>query len=91
MEDKEAPQEGQAVGGEVGAVGDEHPLDTADLDILGQGHAQLRGQAQDDPRTHGDQPEWQGFLQQLRLTLAFPRPAAQHVAHTRADDRREAA
>jgi hypothetical protein len=91
MEDYEASQERQAVGGKVRAVGDEHPADAADLERLGQGHAQLGGQAEDDPGAHGDQPERQGFLQQLRLALALPRPAAEDVAHACADDRREAA
>jgi hypothetical protein len=91
MEDYEASQERQAVGGEVHRVGDEHPLDAVGPDRPGQGHAQLGGQAEDDPGTHGDQPERQGLLQQLGPALALPRPAAQDVAHGCADDGREAA
>ena len=91
MEDYEASQERQAVGGEVRAVDHEHPLNAVELEVLGQGHAQLGGQAENDPGDDGDHPERQGFLQQLRLAPALPRPAAEDVAHARADDRREAA
>jgi len=91
VENHEASEERQAVGGEVRAVGDEHPPDAADLEILGHGHAQLGGQAEDDPGAHRDQPERQGFPEQLRPALTLPGPAAQDVADASADDRREAA
>lgn len=49
---------------------------------------ELDGRGQHDCRAYGDRPEGQSLLHQVRLALAFPRPAGQNVTHRRASDPR---
>jgi hypothetical protein len=87
VEDREAGKERHAVGYQVGAVNDEDPLPVGVPHLQRPDAGVVTGQAEHGPGPQGHQPERQGLLQQVRLALALPCPAAQHVAHRCPDDR----
>ena len=87
MEDREAGEERHAVGYQVGAVHDEHPLPVGVPHLQRPDAGVVTGQPQHRPGSQGHQPERQRLLQQVRPALALPCPAAQHVAHRCPDDR----
>lgn len=84
MEDHEPRQERHGVGHEVGRTCKGEPRYRAKA----HGQGQVMGQAcrgrEENDRSGGDRPEWQGFFEQVWLARALPRPTAQHVAHDRA-------
>jgi hypothetical protein len=88
VKDQEPGREREAVGQEIDAADHDRLLDAMHLHCLGQGDAKVGGHAEHDPGADRHQPERQGFPEQMRPALALPGPAAEDVAHGRADDRR---
>ena len=91
MEDHEPREERHAVAGQVDAVHDRLPLDAVQVHRRGHVDAELGRQAKYQPRADRDQPEGERLPQHVRPAFALPGPAAQHVAHNRADDPRRSA
>src|ERR1700722_884626 len=88
MEDHEPECERHDVGREVHEVDDQHVLDP-----VVQAHpgrevvAELGRQREDHPHHGRDHPDREGLAEHVRLALALPGPAAQHVADGRAAER----
>ena len=86
MEDHESRQERHRVGHEVRRTGESETRYRAKAhgqrEVMGQA---CRGREEDD-RSGGNQPEWQGFFEQVWPARPFPRPTAQYVADDRSSE-----